>query len=84
MNRSGITTHTGGKPPVAYTTPFTMIGLEAPEAPIDIVQPPIKRRSYSVLIFSSLSRLAVMDSSTELVPLIHAPPSRRRSSGKGP
>jgi len=39
---------------------------------------------YSVLIFSSLSRLAVMDSSTELVPLIHAPPSRRRSSGKGP
>ena len=44
----------------------------------------LRQRSYSVLIFSSLSRLAVMDSSTELVPLIHAPPSRRRSSGKGP
>ena len=41
-------------------------------------------RSYSVLAFSSLSRLAAMDSSTELVPLIHAPPSHRRSSGKGP
>lgn len=44
----------------------------------------LRQRSYSVLIFSSLSTLAVMDSSTELVPLIHAPPSRRRSSGKGP
>jgi hypothetical protein len=42
------------------------------------------KRSYSVLIFSSLSRLAAMDSRTGLVPLIHAPPSRRRSSGKGP
>ena len=38
----------------------------------------LRQRSYSVLIFSSLSRLAVMDSSTELVPLIHAPPSRSR------
>jgi len=44
----------------------------------------LRQRPYSLLIFSSLSRLAVMDSSTELVPLIHAPPSRRRSSGKGP
>jgi len=44
----------------------------------------LRHRSYSVLAFSSLSRLAAMDSSTELVPLIHAPPSRRRSSGKGP
>jgi hypothetical protein len=44
----------------------------------------LRQRSYSVLIFSSLSRLAAMDSSTELVPLIHAPPSRRRASGKGP
>jgi len=44
----------------------------------------LPQRSYSILIFSSLSRLAAMDSSTELVPLIHAPPSRRRSSGKGP
>jgi hypothetical protein len=43
-----------------------------------------RQRSYPVLIFSSLSRLAVMDSSTGLVPLIHAPPSRRRSPGKGP
>ena len=32
-----------------------------------------RQRSYSVLIFSSLCRLAVMDSSTELVPLIHCP-----------
>jgi len=40
--------------------------------------------SYPVLMVSSLSRLAVMDSSTELVPLIHAPPSLRRSSGRGP
>ncbi len=38
----------------------------------------LRQRSYWVLIFSSLSRLAVMDSSTELVPLIHSPPSRRR------
>jgi hypothetical protein len=38
----------------------------------------LRQRPYSVLIFSSLSRLAVMDSSTELVPLIHAPPSCRR------
>lgn len=44
----------------------------------------LDERSYTVLIFSSLSRLAVMDSSTELVPLIHAPPSRRRSAGNGP
>jgi hypothetical protein len=44
----------------------------------------VRQRAYSELIFSSLSRVAVMDSSTELVPLIHAPPSRRRSSGKGP
>ena len=44
----------------------------------------LRQRPYSVLIFSSLSRLAVMDSRTELVPLIHAPPSLRRSSGKGP
>jgi hypothetical protein len=44
----------------------------------------LRQRSYSAVIFSSLSRLAVMDSSTELVPLIHVPPSRRRSSGKGP
>ena len=44
----------------------------------------LRQRSYSVLIFSSLSRLAVMDSRIELVPLIHAPPSPRRSSGKGP
>ena len=41
-------------------------------------------RFYSVLIFWSLFRLAVMDSDTELVPLIHAPPSLKRSSGKGP
>ena len=34
--------------------------------------------------FWSLSRLAAMDSDTELVPLIHAPPSLKRSSGKGP
>jgi len=39
----------------------------------------LRQRSYSALIFSSLSRLAVMDSSTELVPLIHAPPSCRRN-----
>jgi hypothetical protein len=48
---------------------------------------PLWQRSYLVLIFSSLSRLAVMDSSTELPPLIHAPPSRRRDrriSSKGP
>jgi hypothetical protein len=38
----------------------------------------LRQRSYSELIFSSLSRLAVMDSSTELVPLIHSQPSRRR------
>jgi hypothetical protein len=38
----------------------------------------LRQRSYSVLISSSLSRLAVMDSSSELVPLIHSPPSRRR------
>jgi hypothetical protein len=48
----------------------------------------LRQRPYSVLIFSSLSRLAIMDSSTELFPLIHAPPSRRResriSSDKGP
>ena len=41
-------------------------------------------RVPSVLIFSSLSRLAVMDSSTELFPLIHAPPSRRRIGGFPP
>jgi hypothetical protein len=35
-------------------------------------------RSYLVLIFSSLSKLAVMDSRTELLPLIHAPPSCSR------
>ena len=40
--------------------------------------------SYSVLIASSLSRLAVIDSNTELDPLIHAPPSLKRSPGKGP
>jgi hypothetical protein len=38
----------------------------------------LRQRSYSVLIFLSFSRLAVMDSRTELVPLIHSPPSRRR------
>ena len=43
-----------------------------------------RHRFYSVLIFASISRLAAMDSSTELDPLIHAPPSLRRSSGKGP
>jgi hypothetical protein len=42
------------------------------------------RLTYSMLIFSSLSRLAAMDSRTELDPLIHDPPSLRRSSGKGP
>jgi hypothetical protein len=36
--------------------------------------------SYSVLIFSSFSRLAAMDWRTELVPLIHVPPSWRRES----
>jgi hypothetical protein len=35
----------------------------------------IRQRSYSVLILSSLSRVAVMDSSIELFPLIHVPPS---------
>ncbi len=35
-------------------------------------------QDYSVLIFSSLSRLPVIDSSTELDPLIHSPPPRRR------
>src|SRR5580658_8812889 len=42
--------------------------------------------SYPVLIFSSLSRLAFMDSSTELDPLIQAPSSRRRVWGfsRGP
>jgi hypothetical protein len=47
----------------------------------------LRQRPYSVLIFSSLSRLAIMDSRTELVPLIHDPPSRRDwriSSDKGP
>jgi len=53
-------------------------GSKRPEQP---VAPP---RCYSVLTFSSLSRVDVMDSSTELLPLIHAPPSRKRSSGKGP
>jgi hypothetical protein len=37
-----------------------------------------RQRSYAVVIFSSLSRLAVIDSSTELFPLIHAPPSLNR------
>lgn len=37
----------------------------------------LRQRSYWTLIFSSFSRLALMDSSTELVPLIHSPPSRR-------
>jgi len=41
-------------------------------------------RSYSMLIFSSLSKLAVMDSSTGLLPLIQVPPSRRRSAGNAP
>jgi len=40
--------------------------------------------SYSVLIFSRLSRLADIDSRKELVPLIHTPPSRKRDSDKGP
>ena len=38
----------------------------------------LRQRSYLVMIFSSLSRLAVMDSSTEFFPLIHAPPSRNK------
>lgn len=50
----------------------------------DRVLDAIQQRSYLVLIFSSISRLAVIDSRTGMVPLIHAPPSRRRSSGKGP
>ena len=36
-----------------------------------------------MLILWSLSRLAVMDSDTELVALIHSPPSLKRSSGQG-
>ena len=39
---------------------------------------------YSTQIFSSFLRLALIDSSTELLPLIHNPPSRRSSSGIGP
>ena len=54
------------------------------ERPEDRSIETLRQRSYSVQMFSSLSRLAAMDSSTGLVPLIHAPPSRRRSSGKGP
>jgi hypothetical protein len=52
--------------------------------PRDWPQHSLWHRFYSMLIFWSLSRLAVMDSDTEVVPLIHAPPSLKRSSGKGP
>ena len=38
----------------------------------------LRRRSYLVMIFPRLSRLAFMDSGTEFFPLIHAPPSRNR------
>jgi hypothetical protein len=59
-------------------------GVRLLERPEDRFIDTLRQRPYSVLIFSSLSRLAVMDSSTELVPLIHAPPSSRSSSEKGP
>src|SRR6202035_1812568 len=51
-------------------------GVCLPERPKGRFINTLRQRSYSVLIFSSLSRLAFMDSSTELFPLIHAPPSR--------
>ena len=64
-----------GGPSVVDSVPF-LTCLAHRQIPRDT----LRQRSYSVLIFSSLSRLAVMDSRTELVPLIHDPPSRRRSS----
>jgi len=72
---------------VAWATPRTGgmgQGVCPPERYKDRSMDALRRHSYSVLIFSSLSRLADMESSTELVPLIHDPPSLRRSSGKGP
>src|SRR5665213_1184743 len=71
----------------AWATPQTGgmgQGVCPPERYKDRSMDALRRHSYSVLIFSSLSRLADMESSTELVPLIHDPPSLRRSSGKGP
>ena len=45
------------------------------ERSADLVMDTLRQQRYSVLIFSSLSRLAAMDSDTEFLPLIHAPPS---------
>ena len=68
---------TSGSMPTDHTcTPSPRSVLDATEA-LEATHA-LRRRSYLVMIFSSLSRLAVMDASTELFPLIHAPPSRNR------